>query len=86
MRSQAASTSGCWGMAANGLSKISRLSSTCAQVRSKTVNDSNTSTAVCERNEVENTVRQMMSAVRWLIARSSENGSPESQCASSRCS
>ena len=29
-----------------------------------------------ESGEVENTVRQMMSAVRWLIEKSSENGSP----------
>ena len=73
-------------MAVKGRSRIKRLSSTWAQVRSKTVNDSNTSIAVCERNEVENTVRQMMSAVRWLIARSSENGSPDSHNASSRSS
>jgi hypothetical protein len=68
MRAQASSTRGAAGVRVQAGSKIRRLISTWATERSKTVKSSKTSRATCESREVENTVRQMMSAVRWLMA------------------
>ena len=78
MRPQAASTAGLCGTGVQAGSRMRRRISVCATLRSNTVKASNTSRAVCDCSEVENTVRQMMSAVRWLIARSSEKASPRS--------
>ena len=74
MVAQAASTLAFCGALFHAGSKISRRISTCATLRSNSEKASNTSCAACVAKLVEKTVRQMMSAVRWLIARSSENG------------
>ena len=80
---QASSTPGCCGTRVQAGSMMSRRISTCATLRSKMVKASKTSCATWVCRVVEKTVRQMMSAVRWLIARSSEKGAPVPAASSS---
>ena len=76
IRAHASSTDADWCTCANGLPKMSRPSSTLATCRSNTKKLSNTSRAVCDSSDLEKIVRQTMSAVRWLMAASSEIVSP----------
>jgi hypothetical protein len=76
MRRHASRTLSFWRTGRQARSKIRRRISTWATLRSKATNASNTSWAMPVSRPVEKTVRQITSAVAWLIARSSEKASP----------
>jgi hypothetical protein len=78
MRAQASSTLAAAGVRVQAGSKIRRLMIDLGHGALEDGEVLEHVRATCESSEVENTVRQMMSAVRWLMARSREKGSPRS--------